>query len=282
MFDAVDQAINEAGASRDQIMGIGIGAPGPLNQKTGVIFAPPNLPGWHNVPLGEIFHQHFQMPIFIENDANAAALGEYLFGAGRGSRDMVYMTISTGIGGGIIMDGRLIEGIVGTAGELGHMTIDWHGDRCNCGNIGCLEAISSGTAIARRANELAAAGRADELLHFAQDHQHEIEIEGSLHINARVVAHAAEEGIEVAQEIIARAAEGLGVGLVNIIHIFNPERIILGGSVTQIGERLLGPAMKIVSERALQAPREAASILPAELGADTGLVGAGALIYYNK
>jgi glucokinase len=292
MFQSVEQALSNAGVNLEQIAGIGIGAPGPLNSHTGIVYCPPNLPGWINVPLSSLFVEHFERPIYIENDANAAALGEYMFGAGRGSKEMVYLTVSTGIGGGVISDGKIIEGVRGTAAELGHMTIDMYGERCNCGNIGCLEAVASGTAIARHANRAIAQGQANELLEFALHEQKEIELntpednaedaKSSLHVNASMVAKAARAGIPVAQEIINRAAEGLGVGLVNIIHIFNPELIILGGGVTQMGEMLLGPAKRIIETRAMQVPRESARIVMAELGSDVGLIGAGALHYYHQ
>ncbi len=293
MIEAVEQAIGEAGVSLEQIAGIGVGAPGPLNSRTGVVFSPPNLPGWVDVPLRSILNNHFKRPIFVENDANAAALGEYMFGAGQGSLEVVYLTISTGIGGGIIADGRIVEGIVGTAGELGHMTIDLHGPRCNCGNIGCLESISSGTAIARRANEIVAMGKGDELLAFALTQQEDgsantpedsqqVARHNLVHINARVVAEAAAAGILVARQIITTAAEGLGVGLVNIMHIFNPELIILGGGVSQMGDMLLAPAQHVIEKRAMRVPQQAARIVMAQLGTDAGLVGAGALIYYHK
>jgi len=285
MFQAVQQALDEAHVTCTQIAGIGIGAPGPLNNRTGVIFAPPNLKGWRNVPLRDTFQEHFNVPTFVENDANAAALGEYMFGAGRGSKELVYLTISTGIGGGVIADGKILEGVIGTAAELGHMTIDWHGERCNCGNIGCLESIASGTAIARRANAMVVLGKADDLRDFALTHQDETssqQKDTSLYINARTVAQAAEAGIPLAVDIIDRAAEALGVGLVNIIHIFNPETIILGGSVSQIGARLLDPARSIMNERAMDVPRDAVRLVIAELGPNVGLVGAGALIYYNR
>lgn len=295
LFHAVRQALDKAHISIEDIAGIGIGAPGPLDSHTGVVYSPPNLPGWENVPVRDLFSKEFHVPIYVENDANAAALGEYMFGAGRGTRDMVYMTISTGIGGGVITDGKIIEGASGTAAELGHMTVDWHGELCNCGNIGCLERIASGTNIARRANELIAVGRADDLLKFAIEHQkpveESLEVAGvktqglpstAIHVTSRTVAQAAEAGIPVAQETIARAAEALGVGLVNIIHIFNPEMIILGGGVTQMGPMLLDPVMQIVRERTMKVPREACRVMLAELGQDVGLVGAGALIYYHN
>ena len=297
LFKAVRQALDEAHVSLKDIAGIGIGAPGPLDNHTGVVFSPPNLPGWENVPVSELFSREFHVPIYVENDANAAALGEFMFGAGRGCRNIVYLTISTGIGGGVITDGRIMEGASGTAAELGHMTVDWQGERCNCGNIGCLERIASGTNIARRANEAIAVGRGHDLLEFAIEHQKPqetqedvpmevtaAEAQGTphtpLYVNSRTVAQAAEAGIPLAQDIILRAAEALGVGLVNIIHIFNPEKIILGGGVTQMGPLLLDPMLTVIQERAMKVPRDACKIVLAQLGPDVGLVGAGALIYH--
>lgn len=302
IYSGIEQVLDEAGIRLDQVAGIGVGAPGPLNNRTGIVFAPPNLRGWDRVPLRDIFLEHFNIPIFVENDANAAGLGEYMFGAGRGCQDMVYMTISTGIGGGVIVDGKIMEGVSGTAAELGHMTIDWHGERCNCGNIGCLEYLASGTAIARQANAAIAAGQGTELLDFVRSLQEHIEnpgqsalpahdsvarehediagAKGPLHVNARTVALAANAGVPLAQAIIASAAEAIGVGLVNIIHIFNPEKIILGGGVTQIGPLLMEPALRIVQERAMKVPRDAVQVVLAALGPNAGLVGAGALIYH--
>ena len=289
MFQAVQQALVEAKTPLDAIAGIGIAAPGPLNNRTGVVLEPPNLPGWQRVPLRDLFVEKFGVSVCVENDANAAALGEYMFGVGHGSKELVYLTISTGIGGGVITNGKIMEGITGTASELGHMTIDWRGGRCNCGNIGCLEYFASGTAIARQANEAIAMGKGDELLTFALTlHDADrtadtpldtvMEAVTPLHVNARTVAQAAKAGVPLARKIIAEAAEALGVGLVNIIHIFNPELIILGGGVSQIGEMLIEPARRVVEARAMPVPRDAARIVMAELGNDTGLVGAGALL----
>src|SRR5437763_1409447 len=322
VYTAIQDALDKAGTSIEQIAGIGIAAPGPLNSDTGIVFAPPNLPGWDRVPLRDIFTEHFHIPIYVENDANAAGLGEYMFGAGSGCKNLVYLTISTGIGGGVIIDGKILEGVSGTAGELGHMTIDWHGERCPCGNIGCLEYIASGTSIARQANEAIHAGEGIELLTFARTMlQHSTTVpdpsalptqghdpatvelrfppeetgdtslgsetgdeqqEEHLHVNARTVALAAESGIPLARAIIQNAAEAIGVGLVNIIHCFNPETIILGGGVTQMGRMLMEPALRVVQDRAMKVPREAVRIVQAQLGDNAGLVGAGALIYYHS
>jgi len=309
IFNVIQQALDKAQTTFEQVAGMGIATPGPLDHRTGIVYAPPNLPGWDRVPLRAIFEQHFspaskggdaaQLRIFVENDAHAAGLGEYLFGAGRGCSNMVYLTISTGIGGGVIVDGKIVEGANGTAGELGHMTIDRNGGRCRCGNYGCLEYLASGTAIARYANEAIAAGQGAELLEFArelQQHVNELELptnevawvgyEGSPGnfeapgITAHIVSQAAQAGIPLARAIITNAAEAIGVGLVNVIHIFNPQVIVLGGGVTQMGTMLLEPALRIVQERTMKVPLETVRIVLAELGGNAGLVGAGALVYY--
>lgn len=305
VYGAIQQALGESRITLDQIAGIGVATPGPLNNRTGVIYSPPNLPGWTNVPLRDLIQRHFDVPVRIENDAHTAGLGEYMFGAGRGSRYVVYLTVSTGIGGGVIIDGEILEGANGTAGELGHMAIDWKGGRCNCGNFGCLEYLASGTAIARYANEAIAAGQGADLLAFASTMLEHIatvpdqealpthdpntqpldeydELGGvaePLRVNAATVARAAEAGIPLARDIITHVAEALGVGLVNIIHIYNPDIIILGGGVMQIGRMLMEPALHIVQERTMKAPRDSVRIALAQLARNAGLVGAGALIY---
>ncbi len=168
IYKAIEQVLAEAKVGLNEIAGIGIAAPGPLDHRTGIVFDPPNMLGWNRVPLRDLFAERFHVPIYVENDANTGCLGEYMFGAGRGYDTVVYMTISTGIGGGVIINGEIMEGASGIAAELGHMTIDRHGERCNCGNIGCLEYIASGTAIARHANEVIRAGEGAELLNFAR------------------------------------------------------------------------------------------------------------------
>src|SRR5579885_3475490 len=168
IYTTLQEALDQAHVSLQEIIGIGVSAPGPLDNRTGTLYEPPNLLSWHATPLKDILVNKYQRPVLVENDANTAALGEYLFGAGRGCQDMVYLTVSTGIGGGVIVKGKLLEGVNGTAAELGHITIDWQGERCPCGNIGCLEALASGSAIARKANEAIADGQGAELLAFAR------------------------------------------------------------------------------------------------------------------
>ncbi|HZS77435.1 MAG TPA: ROK family protein [Ktedonobacteraceae bacterium] len=309
VFDLIDKALAEAHVRLDSLAGIGVATPGPLDYRTGIVYNPPNLPGWIGVPLRDLFQQHYSLPIHVENDANAAGLGEYMFGAGQGSKDMIYLTVSTGIGGGIILNGKILEGVNGTAAEIGHMSIDWHGPRCNCGSYGCLEYLASGTAIARMANEAIEAGQGAELLAFAStmlEHPANVPDRSALpqpqdlntkplsapdeldtpaeplRVNARTVARAAEANIPLAREIITRAGEALGAGLVNLIHIFNPELIVLGGGVTQMGPMLMEPVLRIVQERAMEIPRQSVRIELARLGIHTGLIGAGALVYYYK
>ena len=286
IYDAINLALRTANTRFDQIVGIGIGVPGPVDSSTGVIFNLTNLPGWVHIRLGDILEQKLssKIPILIENDANVAGLGEYRFGAGRGCTNMVYLTISTGVGGCAIVDGKILRGVTGTACELGHITIDWQGELCNCGNIGCLESITSGIAIAKRAKQASNTPEGVELLTFARNLQKQQSAlsEGEQpSFSAQVVAQAADAGVPLAREIIARAAQGLGVGLVNIIHSFNPEKIVLGGGVTLMGARLMNPALDVVKKHAMKAPREGVNIVQAQFGEDVGLIGTAALVYHT-
>lgn len=311
IYTTLQEALDQAHVGLQEINGIGVSAPGPLDNRTGTLYEPPNLLSWHATPLKDILVNEYQRPVFVENDANTAALGEYLFGAGQGCQDMVYLTVSTGIGGGVIIKGRLLEGVNGTAAELGHITIDWQGERCPCGNIGCLEALASGSAIARKANEAIADGQGAELLAFARamlEHtttipdkralpQQDLSTQPlnvppavrpdqlppeELKVTSQTVARAAEAGIPLARAIITQAAEALGAGLVSILHIFSPEMVILGGGVMQMGSMLMEPALKIVQERTMRANLAGARIVLAQLGENAGLIGAGALPLYRQ
>jgi glucokinase len=293
--EAIRQAARQGGVSLEQVIGIGIGAPGPLDSRTGILFAPPNLRGWRNVPLRQILYDEFGLPVYLGNDANLAGLGEHIYGAGRGVPDMIYVTVSTGIGGGVIIGGRVLEGVSGTAGEIGHMTIDIHGPRCNCGNIGCLEALASGTAIARRAAEAIEEGLGEGMLAVAKEladqksplvdqagrsslspRSEEAPLPLEAQVDAAVVVEAARRGDGVAAGIMRRAAEHVGVGMVNLIHLFNPALIVIGGGVSKAGPLLFEPVEQVVRERAMEVPRQAVRIVRAELGENVGLLGAAA------
>ncbi len=293
--DAIRDAARQGGASLEQVAAIGIGAPGPLDSRTGILFAPPNLKGWKNVPLRQILYDEFSLPVYLGNDANLAGLGEHTYGAGRGVPDMVYVTVSTGIGGGVLIGGRILEGVSGTAGEIGHMTIDIHGPRCNCGNTGCLEVLASGTAIARRAAEAIEEGLGEGMLAVAREMTAQknplADLAGSsrlspqaevaplpeeVQIDAAMVVEAARRGDQVAAGIMHRAAENVGVGMVNLIHLFNPALIVIGGGVSKAGPLLFEPVERVVRERAMEVPRQAVRIVRAELGENVGLIGAAA------
>ncbi|MDO8472487.1 MAG: ROK family protein, partial [Dehalococcoidia bacterium] len=199
-----------------------------------------------------------------------AALGEHRHGAGRGTKDMVFLTVSTGIGGGIVIGGNLYQGASGAAGEIGHMVMIVGGPRCGCGNSGCLEALASGTAIARDAIERIALGTSTSITKFAGEGKP---------VTAEAVAAAAEQGDPLACEIVSRASNYLGLGLVNVVNIFNPEMVVIGGGVARMGERLLGPARLVVQERAFKLSSDAVKIVQGELGADAGVVGAAVYAY---
>lgn len=248
---------------------VGVGSVGPLDLETGTILSPPNFPGWDHVPLKAPLEAALQVPVVVDNDANAAALGEYLLGAGRGSRAMVFATISTGIGGGIVLDGRLLHGVGGGAGEFGHQTIVPKGPLCGCGNRGCLEAVASGPAIARRAREAAQADKAPRMLALAGGDV------AALH--AGHVAQAATEGEEAARAIWEELIAHLAIGLGNVITTLAPERLVIGGGVGQLGETLLTPLRAALADRVRMVPMEKVSVVAAAHGAEAGLYGAAAL-----
>lgn len=265
MLETVKDLISNAGPTSAP-SAIAIAAAGAIDSPSGTVTSSPNLPGWHNVPLKEIVQKATGIRTLLLNDASAAALGEHAFGAGRGVSNLIYITVSTGIGGGIIIDGRLYGGACGSAGEIGHTTIDVNGPHCSCGNIGCLEMLASGKAIAREAQRLISGGARSCILELA---------EGELqNITAQTVSAAAQRGDATARAIIAKAAAYLGVGLVNLVNTFNPEMIIVGGGVAKMGDSLLDGARRVVAERAFQLPARTVRIVPSQLGDNAGILGA--------
>jgi len=257
------------GVDRSRVLGVGVGAPGPIDPWTGVLYNPPNLPGWEAVPLAERLAAALGLPVQAGNDANLAALGEHRFGAGRGVDDLVYMTVSTGIGGGIITGGQLMVGARGFAGEIGHQTLEPEGPVCSCGQRGHLEALAAGPAIAREARRALREGAVSLMEELVDDLEH---------ITAEMVAEAAARGDAVARQILERAAFYIGLGLVNVIHIVEPQRIIVGGGVSRAGNLLFDPIRRTVEERLMSPVYHGVDILPAALGDDVGLLGAVALV----
>lgn len=255
-------------AEHGPISALGVGSVGPLELETGTLLSPPNFPGWSHVPLKAPLEQALGVPVRVDNDANVAALAEYRFGAGRGARTLVYATLSTGIGGGVIVEGRLLHGLGGGAGELGHQTIREGGPRCGCGNRGCLEAIASGTAIARAAREGVSTGEAAALLALAGTAEA---------IHAGHVAEAAAAGDAFAGRIWEAAVSAIAIGLGNVVTILAPDRLVLGGGVAQTGELLLAPLRARLAEHVRLVPVDRLKLRLAERVNDCGLLGAAAL-----
>lgn len=259
--------VEEARIGLEEVQRIGIGCGGPLDPSRGVIRNALNMPGWIDIPIVARIEQELGPPAFLDNDANAAALGEHRFGAGRGLDNLVYLTVSTGVGGGVILDGRLYQGENGNAAELGHISVDAAGRACHCGSVGCIETYCSGTSIADRTREVLAADDDPSVLRSGP-------VEA---ITAQVVAAAAREGDALAAAIWDGSMQLLGAGIVSIIHAFNPRLVILGGGVTRSGDQLFEPVRRVVDERTMPWLREAVEIVPAALGEMTGILGAVAV-----
>ena len=252
-------------ASKDDVLGIGISSPGPLNPNSGVIIAPPNLRGWRNVPLAEIIQAEFGLPVYIGNDANAAALAEASKGAAQGCRHVVYITISTGIGGGVICDGRLLLGHEGLGAEVGHIPLI-----AASGKVSSLELEAAGPAIARQVKQRIQKGETSLVTELAQ---------GDLcRIEAKTVSQAAAQGDRVASEQMTYAGRMLGLGIVTMLHLFNPQIVVLGGGVAKSGDLLFRPMRQAINDHALdEAYTAQLTITEAALGDDVALVGAAAL-----
>lgn len=254
---------------RDGIQ-IGIGTPGPLDPTTGIVYKAPNLVGWTDIALKSRLEEQLGCPVQLGNDANVAALGEWKFGAGQGTAHMIYLTISTGIGGGVIVNNRLLLGAHGLAAELGHITVKPGGERCGCGGRGHIEAEASGTAIARKAMAGIDAGVVTML-------KERLDRSGA--ISAVDVGEAAEEGDRFALELIAETGDLLGLLLADLAHVFNPQAFVLGGGVSQLGDLLFNPVRNSFEKYVMDpAYSEDVLVVPPLLGDDAGLVGAMVLV----
>lgn len=267
VIERIVACIAQAGAALPvgaQLCGVGVGSPGPLDPEAGVVLAAPNMPGWDCVPLRAILAKRTGLTVELGNDANAAALGEWLFGGGVGRRHMVYLTISTGIGSGVIVDGRLLLGRQGAGGEAGHMIIDVAGCKS-------WEELASGTGLAAAA-AAAMTATPQTLLHDLATPQT---------VTAAHVAQAANRGDALAETLMQREAELLGIGFANILHLFSPEIILVGGSVVTANPSLLAGARQVVQQRVIADVYRSVPIEVAALGEQVGLLGAAALVFYQ-
>ncbi len=256
----VEIALRESGVPAKRLLGIGVGAPGAVNPRKGILPRSPNLPGWAGIPIARILGKKFRLPVYIANDANAAALGESVFGAGKRINDLIYVTVSTGVGSGIVIRGGVYEGAGFVAGEFGHMSIVPEGRKCNCGRRGCLETYASGTAIARRYHELT--GR---------------KIEG-----AKEVGTAASKGDKSAVKSYREAAYYLGIGLANLMNVLNPEAIVVGGGVLKSAPAIYWKEiLRSAKDHAWPEAFRTTKILRSPLVGQSGDFGALALVFKN-
>jgi glucokinase len=265
MLDSAEAVIASSGIDRANILGAGIGAPGPSNWQEGIVYSPPNLPGWKDVPLAKLMADRLGFSCFIENDANAACYGEYWMGAGQDSTNMCVLTLGTGVGGGIVTHGKLLRGIDGTAGEIGHLKVLRDGRLCGCGAHGCLESYGSVTGLTWTAREGLEAGIQSTLTEACK---------GDLStLTGKMVSDAAVAGDAFANEVLDETATWLGIGISSLINIFNPEKIVLCGGMIAAGERLFKPIRESAKARSFPVPAERVEIVAGALGNDSGVLG---------
>ena len=274
VIERIAAAVNDI-AESNQVpndVPVGLASPGPLDPRTGVVYFSPNLPGWTNIPLAAKLRERTKREVVLSNDANAAALGEVFFGAGKGTRNLLYLGLGTGVGGGIYSEGLLIDGVRGMGGELGHVTVDLNGPRCSCGSVGCIEAYTSAWALTRDALALVDSGRGDAILRAAGDRDN---------VGPRALGQAASDGDAATLALLERAGHALGAGMASFVNIFNPEVIAIGGGVSLIGDPLLEPARRALATFAMPIMLENVKVVPSQLGVKTGIYGAAALVFYD-
>ncbi|HZE07404.1 MAG TPA: ROK family protein [Gemmatimonadaceae bacterium] len=262
----ITETMAETGAQRSDFLGVGIGSPGPLDREKGIVIVTPNL-GWKNFPLRDEISDRVHLEATLDNDANCATLGEFWCGAAVGGYNVVGMTLGTGIGGGLILEGKLYHGASDVAGEIGHTTIDLNGRLCKCGNYGCLEAYASGPAIADRAREAVLGDETESILLSL--------VGGDLKkITAQTVYEAAKHGDTMATEVVRETGRILGAGVSNLLNTFNPDVVVMAGGVTQAGDELFKPLRAEVKRRAFKPAVQACKIVAGALPLSAGVVGA--------
>ena len=264
---AIRDLITETGVTN--IDGIGFDFPGQIDYKNGIVRLAPNIPGWVNIPIAKIIEDEFKIPTRIDNDVHCAALGELKFGAGQDCENFICMTVGTGIGSGIVINGKLVRGASNAAGELGHIKLQMHeGPLCGCGDYGCLEAFASGPSIVAMAEEYISGGKSTKFREMASGGE----------ITPYIVAEAAKLGDPVAKRIFTKVGEYIGFGLASVVNLLNPEKIIIGGGVADAGDILIEPIKDTIKKRAMVVAGSAVEIVPAKLANTAGVIGASLLI----
>jgi len=267
LLDAVSNLMESQGIRAEEMRAIGVDSAGIVDPATNRVVDSPNLRFWENFPLAERLQERYGVPVFLENDVNAMAYGEWRCGAGRGTQNMVALTLGTGVGGGLILNGQLYRGAHGAAAEIGHMTLDVHGPRCSCPNIGCLERHVGAAWITERAIHKLASDERPSALRGLPAEQ----------LTPHSLSVAADAGDGIAADVLCETGELLGFGLVSVVNIFDPERVVIGGGVARAGKRLLDPALRIVQRHAMSIPARNVRLVQAELGNDAAIVGAALL-----
>lgn len=258
-------AVEASGLNWDQIAGVGLGSPGTMDLSRGMLLEPPNLPGWHQLPIRDLLAAKLQKPTILQNDANAAAFGEYWAGSGRNTRSLVLFTLGTGIGCGIIADGRIVEGRHSHGGECGHIIIQMeNGRRCGCGNYGHLEAYASATAVVKRALDLLEEDNAQSVLRDIPADE----------LSSRAISEASDAGDPIARRLMKETAYYLAVGAVNLLHTINPDIVLFGGGMIAAGEGFLEEIRQHIQNMAFPAVAQGTRVDYAELGGDAGFIGA--------
>lgn len=269
MKQAIRDLMTETKLSAKDIEGIGFGLPGQVDFKSGIVRLITNIPGWVEIPLAKMIEDEFHIPTRIDNDVRCAALGELNFGAGKGCQNLICITVGTGIGSGLIINGKLVRGASNAAGEIGHIKLQMHdGPICGCGDTGCLEAFASGPAIVAMAEEYILGGKSTKYREMANGND----------ITPFIVAEAAKAGDAVAKRIFTKMGEYIGIGMASVVNLLNPEKIIIGGGVADAGDILLNPLKETIKNRAMKIAGETVEVVPAQLGNTAGVIGASLLI----
>ena len=267
MKDAIRDLLKETKMKAEDIEGMGFGFPGQIDCKKGVVRLAPNIPGWVNVPIASIMEKEFGIPTRVDNDVRTAAFGELTYGEGVGCENLVCITVGTGIGSGLVINGKLVRGADNAAGEIGHIKLNMQGGPlCGCGDRGCLEAYASGPSIVAMAEEYIRGGKSTKYRELANPD-----------ITPYVVAVAAKEGDPVAKQIFRIMGEYIGMGLTSVVNLLNPEKIIIGGGVADAGDILLDPIRETIAKRAMTIQKNV-QVVPAQLGNTAGVIGASLLI----
>ncbi|GBD94167.1 glucokinase [bacterium BMS3Abin05] len=257
----------------DAVNGIGVGVPGTVYTEKGIVSYPPNLPGWKEEPVRDRFRSKFNVPVFVENDANVAALAEKAHGAGKGANHLICITLGTGVGSGLILNGKLYHGAVGAAGEFGHTTINYEGPRCNCGNYGCIERYVGAQSIVERAlnkfNKYP-----DSTLKAYTDRAEEI--------TPKLINQLAAAGDRLSEETLRETGELLGIALVSVVNLLNLELIVIAGGIANAGEILFEPIRQKISRLALPLPGQLVKVVKAQMGDRSGVIGAAHLVFENN